>query len=110
MDEVGRTLSWGALGSFLNSAKPDSAIIAETHPEIAEWSSVFKTNVILADIYDALTWFNATVMAKGTGKRPNRPKEYYRSWRKKNSSHGQFKKVMKISDWLKMIGGEKKDG
>lgn len=101
LDDVGRSLSWGALGSFLHRAKPDSAIAEETNPEIAEWSTVFKTNVILADIYDALTWFHATMMAKGTPHYPKRPKEYERSFRKKK---GSFKKIMKVKDWFKLMG------
>ena len=51
LQDVGRTLSWGALGSFLHTVKPDSAIAAEENPDVAEWSTIFKTNVILADIY-----------------------------------------------------------
>ena len=88
----------------MRNAKPDSAIVAEEHPEIAEWSTIFKTNVILADIYDALSWFHACEMAKGTGKRPKKPKEYFRPWRKKDKA---FKKIMKISDWFRLMGGEK---
>lgn len=107
LDDVGRSLSWGALGSFLHTASPDSAIVGEVRPEIAEWSSTFKTNVLLADIYDVLTWFNATMLAKGTGKYPRKPKEYERSYRKKEK---KFSKIMKVSDWFKMIGGEKRDG
>lgn len=107
LDDVGRTLSWGALGSFLHSAKPDSSIVAEIRPELAEWSTVYKTNIILADIYDAIAGLAAIVAAKGTGKKPQKPQEYPRSWRMKKK---QFKKVMKVSEWFKTIGGEKQDG
>lgn len=104
LEDVGRGLSWDALGSFLHTAKPDSAIVAETNPDIAEWSTIFKTNVILADIYDLLAWFQATMMVKGTKKHPQKPQEYTRSWRKKKKT---FKTVMKAKDWLKMLGGGK---
>ena len=104
LDDVGRSLSWGALDAFLHTAKPDSAIVAETNPEISEWSTIFKTNVILADIYDLLAWFHATMMVKGTKKNPKKPKEYPRSWRKKKHS---FKTVLKGKEWLSMLGGGK---
>lgn len=107
LDDVGRSLSWGALGSFLHSARPDSALVAEEKPEVAEWSTTFKTNVILADLYDAVTWLTAIVAVKGSGKRPQKPKEYPRSWRKKKHS---FKKIMKIKDWMKLMGGESDGG
>lgn len=77
-------------------------------PELAEWSTVFKTNVILADIYDAIASLAAIVAVKGTKKQPKKPKEYPRSWRTKKK---QFTKIMKISDWFGMLrGGEKQDG
>lgn len=78
------------------------------NPEVAEWSTTFKTNVILADIYDALCTCTAVMAAKGSGKRPAKPKEYPRSWRKKKGR--SFKTVMKGDEWFKLIGGEKKDG
>lgn len=108
LDDVGRSLSWGALGSFLHNTRPDSALVEEMQPELAEWSTVFKTNVILADIYDAIASLAAIVAVKGTKKQPKKPKEYPRSWRAKKK---QFTKIMKISDWFGMLrGGEKQDG
>ena len=91
----------------MHTVKPDSAIAAEIRPEVAEWSTIFKTNVLLADIYDELCWFQSTMIAKGTDRYPKKPKEYPRSWREKKT---KFKKIMKVNDWLKLIGGEKKDG
>ncbi|MBQ9252632.1 MAG: hypothetical protein IJ188_08350 [Clostridia bacterium] len=107
MDDIGRSLSWGALGSFLQSAKPDSAVAAEVNPEIAEWSTTFKTNAILADIYDILAQFFAVMAAKGTDRLPKKMEKYPRSWRGKERA---FKTVMKAKEWLQMLGGEKKNG
>lgn len=87
----------------MHSAKPDSAIVADQNPDVAEWATTFKTNVILADIYDAIAWLTAITAASGSGKKPKQPKEYPRSWRKKPKA---FTKVMKAKDWLKMIGGD----
>lgn len=107
LDDIGRSLSWGALGSFLHTAKPDSALAADLNPEIAEWSTLFKTNQILADIYDEIAAFKALVAVKGTRKRrPDKTEPYPRSWQKKKRS---FKTVMKGKEWLKLLGGEKKN-
>ena len=81
--------------------------MAEMKPEIAEWSTVYKTNVILADIYDAIAGLTAIVAAKRSARRPQKPGEYPRSWRQKKK---QFKKIMKASDWFGMLGGEKENG
>lgn len=100
MNDVGRSLSWGALSSFLSATDPGSALAAEINPDVAEWSTTFKTNVLLADIYDALRQFNATMAAKGSGKRPQKPKPYPRPWQRKK----HFTKKMRIKDWFKLTG------
>lgn len=107
LDDVGRSLPWRALGSFLHIAKPDSAIVAETDPELSNWSTTFKTNVILADIYDALTWLTAIASVKGSKRTPQKPKEYPRPWKQKKHA---FKKIMKAKDWLSLLTGGEKDG
>lgn len=107
MQDVGRSLPWGALGSFLSSVRPESALAQEMHPEIAEWSTVFKTNVILADIFDAIAQLNANMCAKGTGKPAKKPDKYPRSFRKKAKS---FKKIMKVKEWMKLFEGSEKHG
>ncbi|MBO5569969.1 MAG: hypothetical protein J6A79_13700 [Clostridia bacterium] len=92
----------------MHNTRPDSALVEEMQPELAEWSTTFKTNVILADIYDAIASLAAIVAVKGTKKQPKKPKEYPRSWR---ANKKQFTKIMKISDWFGMLrGGEKQDG
>lgn len=78
LDDIGRTLSWGALGAFLNKLDADSELARELEPEIANWAGTVKTNAILADIYDVLTMINANICALGTGKRASKPKSYPR--------------------------------
>lgn len=82
LKDVGRTLSWRALDHFLRRAEPDSALMQELNPDLAEWSSRLKTNIILADIYDILAVLNANVVARGSGKPARRPKPYPRPGRK----------------------------
>ena len=76
--DVGRSLSWGALRSFLTHISPESALAREINPEGYIWASRAKTNALLADIYDLLSAVNANLCAKGTGKKPKQPKPYPR--------------------------------
>lgn len=108
MEDVGHGLSWGALGAFLHQIEPDSAIAEELHPDIAEWSTTFKTNVLLADIFDILARFASLMVFKGTGKKAPKIDEYPRSWRKKENA---FKTVMTGNEWLNLLeGGEDNAG
>ena len=78
LNDIGRTLSWGALDAFLGHTEPDSALMREINPEVSTWSSTAKTNAILADIYDLLAQLNANLVAHATGRAAKRPKLYPR--------------------------------
>ena len=78
LKDVGRTLSWDALDSFLSHADPGTALMQKLNPEVSAWSETLKTNAILADIFDMLAIINANLMAIGSGKRAKRPKPYSR--------------------------------
>lgn len=78
MDDIGRTLSWGALKSFLCGLGPESALMRDLHPEAAEWATTLKTNIILADIFDCLAQINSNLIGIGSGKRAKAPKPYPR--------------------------------
>ena len=78
IDDVGRTLSWGALYAFVRNLGPDSALAREMYPEEARWATRTKTNAILADIYDAIMMQTMTMIALRTGKQPKGPKWYPR--------------------------------
>lgn len=69
LDDVGGALPWSALGAFLHRIEPDGAIAQEIEPDIAAFSSRFKTNAILADIYDVLAQINANLVAGFSRKR-----------------------------------------
>lgn len=57
---------------------PDSALAREINPDSYIWASRAKTNALLADIFDLLNAVNANLCAKGTGRRPKKPKPYPR--------------------------------
>lgn len=76
--DIGRSLSWGALRSFIENLGPDSAVAREIDPEVYEWSTRLKTNTILADIFDMLALINANLVAVGSHKASKKPKTYPR--------------------------------
>lgn len=78
MTMTGRTLSeymsMGAdgriaLAAFIRLAPPESALYRASHPsdELPSWGGLYKTNAILADIYDA---YAATHTKKGRKAKP----------------------------------------
>ena len=77
MTRTGRTLSeymsMGAAGkvaliSFIQHLPPDSALNRAMNPkeEFGEWYTTFKTNAILADIFDAFVMANTRKGCKAT--------------------------------------------
>ena len=78
LKDVGRSLSWDALLSFISNLGPDSYVAKEMEPELHDWTTTFKTNKILADIYDMLAMINANLVAFGSKKQAKKPKPYPR--------------------------------
>ena len=78
LDDVGHSLSWDALKSFLTYARPDSALFQKINPDLADWSVTLKTNFILADIYDQLATTNAFLRTIITHKQSRQPEPYKR--------------------------------
>ena len=78
LDDIGRTLSWSALGAFLNHIDVNSETARELDPDLAAWAGTLKTNAILADIHDILSLINANLVAMGAGKRATKPQPYKR--------------------------------
>jgi hypothetical protein len=87
LEDVGRSLSWDALRSFLRYPAPDSALMREMHPESAAWVTTTKTNAILADIYDILAAINANLVAVGSRKAAKAPRPYPRPSTGKNGEN-----------------------
>lgn len=82
LNDIGRTLSWDALDSFLANLGADSALVREMDPEVGAWGTTLKTNLILADIWNVLAMINANLIAVGTRKPAKAPKMYPHPWQK----------------------------
>lgn len=78
LQDVGRSLSWGALASFVMNVSGDSALSEEMNADYHIWATATKTNGILADIYDMLAQINANLVAIGERKPSKLPKAYPR--------------------------------
>ena len=78
LQDVGRTLSWNALASFVMNVGGDSALSREMNADYHIWATATKTNGILADIYDMLAQINANLVAIGERKPSKTPKAYPR--------------------------------
>lgn len=75
---MGDSLSWESLHSFIVKSKSTSALARDINPEVADWSTVKQTNIILADIYDLLAVMNANLVALANRKPAKKPKRYKR--------------------------------
>lgn len=76
--DVGRTLSWDALASFVLHIDGESALSRDLDAEHQIWATTTKTNGILADIYDMLAQINANLVSIGNRKPAKQPKPYPR--------------------------------
>jgi hypothetical protein len=105
LDDVGASLSWDALKSFLTYARPDSALFRQINPELADWSVTLKTNIILADIYDQLAVTNALLRTVITHKRSKPPEPYKRPGKKKTETRHIGSKplanVDEMREWIR---------
>ena len=78
IEDVGDSLSWESLHSFIVKSKATSALARDINPEVADWSTVKQTNIILADIYDLLAVMNANLVGLASRKPAKKPKRYKR--------------------------------
>ena len=78
LKDVGCSISWSALHSFISELGPESYVAKDLEPDLHEWTTTFKTNKILADIYDMLAMINANLVAYGSKKQSKKPKPYPR--------------------------------
>lgn len=105
LDDVGHSLSWDALKSFLTYARPDSALFQKINPDLADWSVTLKTNFILADIYDQLATTNAFLRTIITHKQSRQPEPYKRPGAKKTRTQQMGKApladITEMREWIR---------
>lgn len=107
MNDVGGTLSWSALDSFIRNLDTDSALARDLGKSTG-WENTIQTNAILADLYDLMQVINANLVALGGKKaktkpypRPNKgddtkkrigkgalPLDELKQWIKERQTHG----------------------
>lgn len=102
LDDVGGALSWSALGAFLHRVDPESAVAHEIEPEIAAFAGRYRTNAILADIYDILAQINANLVAGFSRKRAQKPRRYPRPGDndKRRIGKGSGMAVNELDSWF----------
>ena len=99
--DLGSTLSWGALKSFLSTIQLGSALGGELSPEMTEWSTRAKTNAILADIYDQLALVNSNLRVLISHKPGRRPTPYKRPGDKEKQRIGKGAlPANKMREWI----------
>ena len=109
LDDVGRSLSWSALGAFLHKPDIHSELAKEMEPDLAAWAETVKTNAILADIFDILAMINANICAIGTGKKAKKPKKFPRPTDKETKQIGKDALPLdELREWFKKKRKEKK--
>lgn len=88
IEDIGQSISWTALSSFLARLDISSETARELEPDLAKWSDTVKTNAILADIYDMLAMINANIVSMNSGKRAKKPAAYPRPGNQKKEKIG----------------------
>lgn len=109
LDDVGRSLSWGALGAFVQyDTLTPSALLKEIDEERFQWGTTAQTNYLLADIYDLLAVINENLRIKGTKARAKMPKPHPRPGDKKKATKkvGTAMPADDFDAWLKNKRGE----
>lgn len=107
LDDIGRSLPWSALNSFISNIGLDSALVKELEPEIADWGTVWKTNLLLADIFDILNIINANIVAIGSHKAAKQTKPYPRPGDEKKGEH-YGKGAVSVPELRKMFAGKRR--
>ena len=90
--DLGGSLSWRALYSFIQKIDYKSETLKEMSDEskeLSRWDSALKTNLILADIYDMLANINSNLVAIGSKSRAKKIKPYPRPFGKEKDTDTQ---------------------
>lgn len=110
INDIGGSLSWGAFGAFIKKTPEDSALFRELHPEIGDWGTVLRTNIILADIYDCLSQINNNIVSGFSRKKSRKTEKYPRPWlQKKGKKIGTAMKRKELHEWMEKKRREARD-
>ena len=104
LNDVGGRLPWSALSSFISNLQLDSALAREIGG-YAGWESTYKTNLILADIYDVLQAIALSLGGKKHKFKPY-PRPIDKEKKKKSIGKGALPTVDSLRNWIK----EKRNG
>ena len=99
LSDIPANLGWTSLAHFVAYLKPGSALYDEVNPDTARWG---HADMMLADIYDAITSFIFAYASANSKGRPKRPKPYPRPWVKaKDEKHigSSPVQVQDFNDW-----------
>lgn len=100
--DLGGALPWGALRSLVGHMDHTWALWRELNPKQAEtaaWLDGSLVAPLLADVFDAVRSLEATVAAKGSGRKPRRPKPYPRPWLRDAETQHVGKDPIPISEF-----------
>lgn len=106
LDDVGDSLPWRSLASFVSQEDDGSALARDLDIEKHIWSKTAMTNSILADIFDMLAQINSILCAFGSGGKVKRIDPYPRpgtSAERSDQKHfgkGALPKD-ELRDWIK---------
>ena len=79
-----------ALVHFIANLDIDSSLMRTIgEVDVAEWASNLKTNVLLADVFDAIAMFNFNFASANSKHKPQKPKPYPRPWVKNEDKIGK---------------------
>ena len=110
LKDIGRSLSWGALSSFVANLDLDSSVSKELNPDLYSWNTTFKTNTILADIFDILALINANIVAIGSHQHTKQPQKYPRPYGQNNNDGQHYgSDAVPISDLRELFAKKRKE-
>lgn len=113
LNDVGRALSWDALGAFVQyDTLTPSALLKEIDAERYQWGTTAQTNYLLADIYDLLAVVNENLKIKGTKARGKMPKPHPRPHDKEKNTKkiGTAVPAAELDAWFTKKRGERRNG
>lgn len=80
LDDLGESLSWGSLRTFVNHLPAGSAYFRDKFPEHSTWATGEIIAYLLADIEDSINNLRYEQRVAHSGKKGKQPQQYPRPW------------------------------